>query len=96
MRRLIIAIACGLFAFTANAQRDRSHISQCFQCHGEDGIAKEFDVPHLAGQQEQYVLNQLRAFKSGKRQHKEMKVLSREMTDGEMREIAAFFASLPR
>lgn len=80
----------------AQERRPRDHISQCFSCHGEDGVAKEFDVPHLAGQQEAYLYNQIKAFRTGKRPHKEMKVMSREMTDREMHEIAAFFASLPR
>lgn len=76
-------------------QRPRDHIIQCFACHGDDGIAKDRDVPHLAGQQEAYLYNQMRNFKQGKRQHKEMRVMSRDMTDGEMREIAAYFAALP-
>lgn len=98
MPRLLLIAVLGVLALGANAQdrRTRDHITQCFSCHGEDGISKEFDVPHLAGQQEAYLYNQIRAFRAGKRAHKEMRVLSREMTEPEIREIAAFFASLPR
>lgn len=74
----------------------RDYIGECFRCHGEDGISKEFDVPHLAGQQEVYLLNQMKAFKAGKRPHKEMRIMSRPMTEQDMKEIAAFFAALPR
>lgn len=80
----------------AQEQFRRDYIGECFKCHGDDGISKEFDVPHLAGQQEVYLLNQMKAFKSGKRPHKEMKVMSRPMTEQDMKEIAAFFAALPR
>lgn len=71
-------------------------IAQCAACHGVDGIAKSADVPHLAGQQELYLLNQLRAFKSGKRPHKEMKFISRQLSNAEMAEIARLYATLPR
>lgn len=94
--RLALIIPTVLAFSAAQAAGPKDHITQCFSCHGDDGIAKEFDVPHLAGQQETYLYNQLRAFKSGKRPHKEMKGMSREMDDKEMREIAEYFAALPR
>ena len=65
-------------------------IVQCAACHGADGIAKSADVPHLAGQQEIYLLNQIKAFRSGKRPHKEMRYMSRQLTDAETQEIAHF------
>lgn len=97
MRRLCLALAVFALALPAMAQeqRKRDHIIQCFACHGDDGVAKDRDVPHLAAQQETYLLKQMRDFKSGRRPHKEMRVMSREMTDEEMREIAAYFAALP-
>ncbi|HRK25604.1 MAG TPA: cytochrome c, partial [Beijerinckiaceae bacterium] len=81
MRALIVALGLALVIPAADAQeqRRRDHIEQCFRCHGDDGIAKDRDVPHLAGQQEAYLYAQMRAFSSGKRPHKEMKVMSREM-----------------
>ena len=96
-RSLTMAAAMALCAHPAAAQeqRPRDHIVQCFACHGDDGIAKDRDVPHIAGQQELYLYNQMKLFRQGKRPHKEMRVMSREMTDGEMREIAAYFAALP-
>lgn len=97
IRVLLVSLALIGAALPAPAQeqRARDHISQCFACHGDDGIAKDRDVPHLAGQQEAYLYNQMKAFRQNKRPHKEMRVMSREMTDTEMREIAAYFAALP-
>ena len=92
----LIALVCLTPSLAdAQVQRPRDHITQCFACHGDDGIAKDREVPHLAGQNEVYLYNQLRNFKAGKRPHKEMRVMSRDMDDGEMREIAAYFAALP-
>ena len=69
---------------------------QCAACHGADGIAREVDVPNLAGQHDVYLYNQLKAFKSGARKHKEMRYLGRHMSDAEMQAIAEYYASLPK
>jgi cytochrome c553 len=50
----------------------------------------------LAGQHEVYLYRQLNAFRSGERRHKEMRYMSKTLTDEEMRALAAYFASLPR
>ncbi len=68
----------------------------CAPCHGDEGIAKSVDVPNLAGQHNVYLYNQLRAFKDGRRPHKEMRFMSRQMTDADMHTIADYYAKLPR
>ena len=81
----------------ASAQQpNRALILECMACHGDDGIAKDKDIPHLAGQNYEYLLKQMRDFQKGRRPHKEMRVMSRLMDDGEMQEIADFYARLPR
>jgi hypothetical protein len=50
---------------------------------------------NLAGQNELYLLNQLHAFHTGKRVHKEMDYMARKLTEEEMEAIAAYFAALP-
>jgi cytochrome c553 len=70
-------------------------LQSCVPCHGMDGIGRDAEVPNLAGQNETYLLNQLRAFHQGRRQHKEMLYMSRKMTDEDMQALAAFFANLP-
>ncbi|MGZ9117191.1 MAG: c-type cytochrome [Methylocystis sp.] len=70
--------------------------AQCAACHGVDGIAKSADVPHLAGQHELFLFNQIKAFKTGRRAHKEMRYMSRQMSEAEMRDIARHYATMPR
>jgi cytochrome c553 len=79
----------------AGAAEVRDLIAECAYCHGDAGVAKDKDVPHLAGQQRDYLYNQLVAFRRGKRPHKEMRYMSRQMTDAEMRALADYYASLP-
>jgi cytochrome c553 len=93
-------IAAGLAALIwlpvpASAEPQAMTVDSCVPCHGADGIAPDREVPHLAGQNEAYLYNQLLAFRSGKRRHKEMRYMARGMSDEEMRALAAYFASLP-
>lgn len=90
------ASACG-FAAAAQEKLDLSDVVvQCAACHGADGIAKSADVPHLAGQHELYLFNQIKAFRSGARPHREMRYMSRQLSDAEMRGIARHYATMPR
>jgi cytochrome c553 len=93
--RLIFLAVLASSGATAQ-QPNRQLILECMACHGDDGIAKDKDVPHLAGQNYEYLLKQMRDFRAGRRPHKEMRVMSRLMDDQEMQEIADFYARLPR
>jgi cytochrome c553 len=94
--RMMIAIVFAFLAAPAVAQQiDPELISGCVPCHGADGLAKFGEVPILAGQNVPYLLNQLHAFHTGKRVHKEMRYMTRNLTEEEMEAIAAYFSSLP-
>ena len=94
--KIAILFAAFLLAAPACAQQAAPElISGCVPCHGADGIARYGEVPILAGQNAPYVLNQLHAFQSGKRAHKEMRYMTRNLTEAEMEAIAAYFSSLP-
>ena len=90
MAALFAASAC-----LAEPARNAAPLETCVPCHGMDGIGRDAEVPNLAGQNEAYLLNQLRAFHQGRRQHKEMLYMSRKMTEEDMQALAAFFANLP-
>lgn len=93
---LTAAIVVALPAIAQAQQPRRDLILECMACHGDDGIAKDKDVPHLAGQNYGYLLNQMKAFHSGRRPHREMRIMSRLMDEAEMAEIADYYARLPR
>lgn len=67
----------------------------CAACHGTKGIATAPTFPNLAGQSETYLYVQLRAFKDGARDNAVMQPLAAPLTDRDMRDLAAHFASLP-
>ncbi|MGO4283837.1 c-type cytochrome [Bosea sp. TAB14] len=94
--RPLLAILALLGAYPASAEPRTSPAEECAVCHGLDGIARSADVPHLAAQNELYMYNQMLAFRSGKRPHKEMRYMARSISLAEAQALSAYYASLPR
>ena len=68
--------------------------SQCAVCHGVDGIAKNPEAPHLAGEQAAYIVKQLKAFKTGARKHDQMSIIAEGLSDEDMADIGAWYAKI--
>ena len=68
---------------------------QCTTCHGARGLS-EADSPNLAGQYAPAVYKQLRDYKSGARTNAVMSPRVISLTDQDMRDLAAYYAYLPR
>ena len=65
----------------------------CVACHGADGNSGTPTFPKLAQQHPQYIVKQLKEFKSGKRDNAVMKGFATALSDGDMKNIAAWLAS---
>jgi cytochrome c553 len=63
-------------------------------CHGAMCIATTPDAPHLAAQSAIYTAAQLRAYRSGARRHEVMAVLARALSDEDIGNLAAWYASI--
>jgi len=66
----------------------------CAACHGNDGIATLPEAPNLAGQNASYVAQQLRHYRDGTRVHELMTIVSRELTDTQIADLAAWYAAI--
>ena len=66
----------------------------CAVCHGTMGISINPGAPHLAGQPAVYLLEQLHDFKSGKRQNPVMSVIAKPLSEKDMQDLAAWYASI--
>ena len=66
----------------------------CAVCHGAQGIATLPNAPNLAGQPQIYLAEQLRNYRSGKRAHEVMSLIAKPLTDGEIDDLSAWYASL--
>ncbi len=93
MLGLLAALAAGTAA-AADAQAGRQKAQACAVCHGPLGLSTAPDAPSLAGQPALYVAAQLRAYRSGARKHEVMAVLARPLTDADIADLAAWFASI--
>ena len=65
----------------------------CIACHGADGNSTNPLFPKIAGQHEQYLEKSLRAYKSGQRSDPQMSPMSKPLTDADIRNLAAWYAS---
>jgi cytochrome c553 len=81
-------------ASAGNPQIGKELAGKCKTCHGLDGIAKIPIAPNLAGENTIYIETQLKAFRSGKRVHEIMSVIAKDMTDEEIADVAAWYASI--
>ena len=102
MRTLLAALAtaaaCSIAFPTAarDVEAGRARAEPCMACHGTEGITADPSIPSLAGQRERYLQWQLVFFRSGRRANEVMNALAAELSDEELRNISAYFASLPR
>jgi cytochrome c553 len=68
---------------------------QCTMCHGDRGLS-DANTPNLAGQYAPAIYKQLQDYKSGARVNAIMSPRVVNLTDQDMRDLAAYFSSLPR
>jgi cytochrome c553 len=69
-------------------------LQQCTMCHGPQGVSVS-DVPNLAGQFPEVIYKQLRDFQGGQRHNAIMQALAQPLHDRDLRDVAAYYASLP-
>ncbi|MBI5279003.1 MAG: c-type cytochrome [Burkholderiales bacterium] len=69
--------------------------SVCASCHGPAGQSVQPDVPNLAAQNAAFVLNQLAKLGDGRRRHKFMEGIVKEMSADERVGAAVYYASQP-
>lgn len=98
-KAFFLALAIGLPlaikpAAAADPNLGREKAKACQTCHGIDGIAKIPIAPHIAGENQIYLETQLKAFRSGKREHEIMSVIASQLSDEDISDISAWYASI--
>jgi cytochrome c553 len=91
---LAVGLAATAPAMAAgDAAAGQTRAITCAACHGADGNSLNPEWPSLAGQHESYLIKQLQAFKSGARQNVLMSGQAMALSDQDMADLAAYFAS---
>lgn len=97
MHKLAVALAaCGIgLAQAADTAAGKAKADvACAVCHGPQGLSMQPNVPHLAGQPQIYLVEQLRNYRSGKRHNEVMSVIAKSLTDREIDDLARWYSSL--
>jgi cytochrome c553 len=93
LKNLIILTSITLFLGAGNPDSGKEKVAVCSACHGADGNSVVGLWPSLAGQNEKYLVKQLRLVKSGDRVIDSMVGLLDNLQDSDLQDIAAFYAS---
>jgi cytochrome c553 len=98
MKKITLAIATTLLlaapAFAGDAAAGKAKAAMCAACHGANGISIAPMYPNLAGQKEAYLVKQLKDFKAGTRKDPVMSGMAAPLSDADIENLAAYFASL--
>lgn len=95
----LLAAGLGMAATQARAAADiaagQARAEACQACHGAQAVSENPEIPSLAGQQDKYLQWQLVFFRSGRRANEIMGPMAADLTDEDVRNLGAYFASLP-
>lgn len=86
------SVAEALAAGDPAAGRDKAKI--CRACHGLDGVARLPNAATIAGENDIYLVKQLKAFRDGERRDPQMEIIAKDLTDAEIADLAAWYSSI--
>ena len=98
MKNVILGLSLLLLSGAATAadlDAGKAKAAVCAACHGANGISVIPDYPNLAGQKVKYLQSAIKAYRDGERKNPIMSPMAAGLTDTDVENIAAYFASLP-
>ena len=90
---LLVAVLAAPALAAGDAAAGEKKAAVCAACHGQDGNSPGGDFPSLAGQGEKYLVKQLQDYKSGARKNAIMQGQVAGLSEQDMADLAAFYAS---
>jgi cytochrome c553 len=98
MKSLFYALITALLLVSASAmaadiEAGKAKSAICAACHGPAGISMSPMWPNLAGQKEQYLAKQIKAFRDGTRKDPTMAPMVAALTDDDIANLAAYYAA---
>ncbi len=93
----LFAAAGGLHAASGDPASGKKKTTMCAGCHGIGGYKTAFpevySVPKIGGQHAAYIVKALQEYKSGARSHPSMKAIAAGLSDQDMADLAAYYAT---
>jgi cytochrome c553 len=90
---LAMALASTATMAAGNAAAGKEKSKTCAACHGATGDSTNAQFPKLAGQYEDYIARALSEYKSGARKNPIMKGFASGLSEQDMEDLGAYFAS---
>lgn len=94
----LLFVFAGLFISSADAgdpaAGKQKAQQSCQTCHGLNGVGLSPMIANISGQKEFYIISQLQAFRSGKRQHQQMSIIAGMLKDKDIEDLAAWYSGL--
>jgi cytochrome c553 len=93
------AFAPAAHAVEGNPEQGRVKANTCLGCHAIPSYSNAYPyyhVPKLGGQHEAYIVSALIAYRNGTRSHGTMQGNAESLSDQDIADIAAYFASVGR
>lgn len=100
---MVLALCAPLSVFAEGAAKDpltggsaeagAGKAAVCSACHGPGGNSANPEWPKLAGQSSRFIAEQLHQFKAGKRQNPLMAAQVASLSDGDIKDLAAYYAA---
>ncbi len=81
----------------ANASAGKAKAAVCASCHGSNGMTTIPGYPNLAGQNEQYLVTAMKAYKSGERTGATatiMKLQMQVLNEQDIKDLAAYYSQM--
>jgi len=96
---LSTAVLATAFLLLGNAQAGdvaagKTKSANCTGCHGMNGKSTTPTNPNLAGQKEAYLIKATKDYRDGKRKDPMMSSMVSGLSDADIADLAAFFASV--
>ena len=73
-----------------NIEAGKEKSVPCASCHGFNGISNSYLWPNLAGQQQTYLIKQLKEFRSGERKNPMMEIMTKELSDSDINDLSIY------
>ena len=104
LKPVVAMVTMTLATFAAQAQAPagdvkagESKAAMCIGCHGIPGYQNSFPeihkVPMISGQSGAYIVSALNAYKKGDRKHPTMRGIAGSLSEQDMADLAAYYAS---
>ena len=93
----VLALTTGSALAAGDAETGQIKAYTCTGCHGIPGynnVYPTYKVPKIGGQNYEYLTAALKAYRDGERHHSTMELQATSLSDQDIEDVAAYFASL--